>query len=371
MNYASLRVVVLCHYGRTGYNVLRALGSIGAKVFVVIDRRSASLRHSRKCVVIQQVESIDSADPELVADQINTLHKAQFVDCVMACDVESLRLLSRMQPILLPRTFPMAPIPTIELLNDKWEFYKLCVDVDVRVPRTIFFPEASAIDPSRIATEIGFPAVLKPSRGYGQRGIHFLSSIGDVDRAMRLSSDAGGLVVQQFVKGNDWAISIFATEGHITHWTAWECPGQMEKSLGVSRFLITRFVPREDLFEQVAAIVAATEFSGVANFDARLDDVDSTMKMFECNPRFFGRLCAARLCGLDFVKAGLPMEDRQAFSIREGFYYPWQHLGTACGWKNMVTGRWKLGHLLQDMREMLADPIPPVIRKLSHEDALR
>ncbi len=371
MSYASLRVVVLCHYGRTGYNVLRALRSIGARTFVVIDRRSASLRHSRQCVVIHQAECIDSADPQFVANRINALHKTQFIDCVMACDVESLRLLSRMQPILEPHTFPMAPMPVIELLNDKWEFYKLCVQADVLVPKSIFLPEASAIDPSTIATEIGFPAVLKPSRGYGQRGIHFLSNMADVDRAIRHVSDSGALIVQQFVKGNDWAISIFATEGRITHWTAWECPGQMEKSLGVSRFLITRFVPRQDLFEQAAAIVTATGFSGVANFDARLDVSDSTMKMFECNPRFFGRLCAARLCGLDFVKAGLPMEDRQAFSIRDGFYYPWQHLATARGWKNMVTGQWKVGHLLQDMREMLADPIPPVLRKLRHEDALR
>jgi glutathione synthase/RimK-type ligase-like ATP-grasp enzyme len=367
---SHLRIVLLCHYGRTGYNILRALGSIGAEVFAVIDQRSASLRYSTRCKVIHFADRIDLADPETVVNRINDLHKARYIDCVMASDVESLTLLANIKDDLVPATFPMADLPVILLLNDKWEFCKLSRKTGVEIPNTIFFPEKCAIDPCQIATEIGFPAVLKPSQGYGQRGIVHFFSRDDVEAYLREAPDNGGVVVQEFVEGPDWAISVFAMEGKIALWTAWECPGQLEKSYGVGRFLTTEFQTRTDLLEMAAALISETNFSGVANFDARLDVKTNSMKLFECNPRFFGRLSAARLCGLDFVKIGLPFENSQPLSMLHGFYYPWQELFTARGWRNLRSGRWNKDHLFRDVYEMLRDPMPPVVRKLISEDSL-
>lgn len=369
VNHGNLRIVLLCHYGRTGYNILRALGSIGAEVFAVIDRRSASLRFSTRCKVIHFADRIDLADPTIVAKRINELHKTEFIDCVMASDVESLTLLANIKDDLLPATFPMAKLSVILQLNDKWEFCKLSRKTGVAIPNTIFFPEKCAVDARQIETEIGFPAVLKPSQGYGQRGIvHFGRE--DVESYRREAPDHGGVVVQEFVEGSDWAISVFALDGKVALWIAWECPGQLEKSYGVGQFQTTEFQSRTDLFDMAAALVAETNFSGVANFDARLDVKTNSMKLFECNPRFFGRLSAARLCGLDFVKVGLPFETSQPLSVRHGFYCPWQELFTTRGWRNLRSGRWNKGHLFQDVYEMLMDPMPPVVRKLISEDSL-
>jgi glutathione synthase/RimK-type ligase-like ATP-grasp enzyme len=370
VSHSNLRIVLLCHYGRTGYNILRALGSIGAEVFAVIDRRSASLRYSTRCKVIHFADCIDKADPKTVAARINELHRTQFIDCVMASDVESLTLLAKIKDDLRPATFPMAELAVILRLNDKWEFCKLSRNTGVAIPNTIFFPERTVIDPNQVETEIGFPAVLKPSQGYGQRGIAHFSGPEDVEAYRRDSHYDGGVVVQEFIEGPDWAISIFAIDGKIALWTAWECPGQLEKSYGVGRFQTTEFQNRTDLLEMAAALVAATNFSGVANFDARLDVKTNSMKLFECNPRFFGRLSAARLCGLDFVKVGLPFETPQQLAMHHGFYYPWQELFTARGWRNLRSGRWNKDHLFRDVYEMLRDPIPPVMRKLISEDSL-
>jgi predicted ATP-grasp superfamily ATP-dependent carboligase len=370
VTHSNLRVVLLCHYGRTGYNILRALGSIGAEVFAVIDKRSASLRYSTRCKVIHFADRIDLADPATVVNRINELHKTEFIDCVMASDVESLTLLANIKDDLLPATFPMAELSVILQLNDKWEFCKLSRRTGVAIPNTIYFADKGAIDSHQIETELGFPAVLKPSQGYGQRGIVHFFSHDDVETYRREAPDNGGVVVQEFVEGPDWAISVFAMNGRIALWTAWECPGQMEKSYGVGRFLTTEFQSRTDLLDMAAALVAETDFSGVANFDARLDVKTNTMKLFECNPRFFGRLSAARLCGLDFVKVGLPVESPQRLAIRHGFYYPWQELFTARGWRNLRSGRWNKDHLFRDVYEMLMDPMPPVVRKLISEDSL-
>ena len=93
------------------------------------------------------------------------------------------------------------------------------------------------------------------------------------------------------------------------------------------------------------------------------------MKMFECNPRFFNRMLAARLCGLDFVRAGLPVRSTQPFALDSGRFHPWNELLTARGAWRFVTGNWELRPLAGDIGEMLLDPLPPIMRKMLREEA--
>jgi predicted ATP-grasp superfamily ATP-dependent carboligase len=356
-----LNVVLLSHWGRSGYNVLRALNAMGARTFLIHDNRSASLRLSRCCKVVHSTPEIAEADPAAVIGVINQLHRSVGIDSVIASDVESLTLLAKIKPDLQAPVFPIAELGTLLALNNKWEFYKLCVAEGVAVPKTLFFEG-----------ELGFPVVVKPVAGYGQRGILVLADKQDLEA--RLLRDASyaycGIVVQEFVEGRDWALSVFARDGRVEHWTAWACPGQLEAGYGVGRFLVTEFCDRRDLMEMGARIISATGFSGVANFDARLDARSNAMKMFECNPRFFNRMLAARFCGLDFVRAGLPRsEGAPRISLHRRHYYPWQELFSIRGARRLLNGEWKPSLLARDVYEMLSDPLPPIVRKLTREDA--
>lgn len=369
---APLNVVLLSHWGRSGYNILRALNSMGAKTFLIHDQRSASLRLSRCCKVVHATPEIAEADPAVVTRIINDLHRSVGIDSVIASDIESLTLLARIKADLQAPIFPIAELDTLLTLNNKWEFYKLCVAHSVAAPKTLFFEDRSAINPDAVASELEFPVVVKPVAGYGQRGILVLTDPRDLQS--RLLRDHaypyGGVVIQEFVEGCDWALSVFARHGRIEHWTAWACPGQLEAGYGVGRFLVTKFCDRQDLMEMGEKIIAATNFSGVANFDARLDTRSNTMKMFECNPRFFNRMLAARFCGLDFVWAGLPRsEGRPRISLDQKQYYPWQELFSARGTRRLLSGEWKLSLLARDVYELLIDPLPPIVRKLTGEDA--
>jgi predicted ATP-grasp superfamily ATP-dependent carboligase len=369
---APLNVVLLSHWGRSGYNVLRALTAMGARTFLIHDSRSASLRFSRCCKVVHSTSEIAEADPATVIRIINDLHRSVGIDSVIASDVESLTLLARMKPDLRAPVFPIAELSTLLLLNNKWEFYKLCVAQGVAAPKTLFVEDKSAIDPADIAAELSFPVVVKPVAGYGQRGILILSDTRDLEtRLLRNEAyDYGGMVIQEFVEGCDWALSVFARNGAIEHWTAWACPGQLEAEYGIGRFMTTAFCDRRDLMEMGEKIIAATGFSGVANFDARFDVRSDSMKMFECNPRFFNRMLAARFCGLDFVRVGLPGAEIGAkISLDQKHHYPWQELFSVRGARRLLNGEWKPSLLARDVFELLIDPLPPIMRKITHEDA--
>ena len=362
-----MRVLLLCHYGRTGYNILRALRSLGAVTYAMIDDRSRSLRYSRACKVVYHTQNIDMANQDKVVQIINDLHDQEGLDSVIASEVESLSLLSHIRDRIRAPIFPLADLTAINALNNKWDFYKLCCAASVTVPKTLFFPADTPLAETVIEQDLGFPAIVKPVAGYGQRGITILKSRGDI---APIRSDHGGVIVQQYVEGVDWSLSVFAKDGEIKHWTAWECPNQLNNpTYGKLRFLITEFHERCDLFNMGQRIIGATNFSGVANFDARLDRHSGVMKMFECNPRFFNRMGAARICGLDFVAAGLLPERKQMVCLGTGHYYPWQELFTTEGVRLLLNGQWKAQALLRDVYEMVTDPLPPFVRNMTREDA--
>lgn len=363
-----LNVVLICHFGRTGYNILRSLKAVNARVYLVHDQRAASLSYSRRCKVVHAAQNLGSADPDRVLGIINDLHRQVGLDSVIASDVESLAFLSKFRERLLAPVFPMADADTLATLNDKWTFYKLCEAASVAVPKSLSVECRAEFNVETVERELGYPVIIKPVDSYGQRGISILRNRAQAEEWKSRVDHDHPVIIQEYIEGTDWAISVFAQNGVIKHWVSWVCPSQLDTGYGVGRFLATEFRPRDDLFEMTQKVVAATAFSGVANFDARYDDQASRMKMLECNPRFFNRMSAARLSGLDFVRPGLPVAGDQPVTLGNVGYYPWQELFSARGLRRLMRGQWRVAPLLHDVFDMGTDPLPPIIRKWAHED---
>ncbi len=364
-----LNIVLICHFGRTGYNILRSLRAMGAQVYLIHDNRSASLRFSRRCTVIHASEDLQTTNPDSVLGIINDLHLDIGLDSVMASDVESLAFLSRIKDRLLAPVFPMSDADTLMTLHNKWEFYKLCETAAVAVPKSLLLNSKTECNLDIVQRELGFPIIIKPVDSYGQRGITILRGRTQAAEWQRSREDYDqAVIVQEYLEGRDWALSVFALDGVIKHWVSWVCPSQLDSGYGIGRFLATEFIPRDDLLDMTQKIIAATHFSGVANFDARYDDHACTMKMLECNPRFFNRMSAARLSGLDFVRPGLPVGGSQPIHLGNVSYYPWQELFSKRGLQRLLQRKWRLAPLLHDLYEMGTDPLPPIVRKWVQED---
>jgi biotin carboxylase len=366
-----LNVVLICHYGRSGYNVLRSLRAVGARVFVIRDARAVSMRYSLRSKTICTVPQLDGADPDVIANIINELHRERGVDSVIGADVESQSLILRMRDRLTCPIFPISDPETLQILNNKWTFYQLCVRHEVPVPKTLLWDPNAGADPELVGQELGWPVVVKPAIGYGQRGILVLQDRDDFARRF-IRTGFGrdqSLIIQEYLEGPDWALGVFARDGKVEHWAAWVCPGQLDTTYGIGRFTSTEFLDRSDLAEMGERLVAATAFSGVANFDLRFDARTSTIRMLECNPRCFNRMLATRAIGVDFVKPGLRGHaGTQPRSLGRASFYPWHELFTLRGIKRLLKGDWPLGPLARDLRDMLDDPLVPIMRKIHKED---
>ncbi len=363
-------VVLVCHLGRAGYNLQRALMAIGVRSYLVYDNCAASVRWSRGTTPLHRTDDLDTADPTVIADKINQLHRNINISSVIPADVQATLLVVKMLPLLTAPVFPVPDPDMLRRLDDKWEFAKICMANGIAIPKTMFFHTNADFDRQRVEAEIGYPAIVKPSIGLGQRNIVVLRTEQDAIDFKAASSHPSGMVVQEYVEGRDWSLSVLAREGVVTHLTAWECPPQLGESYGVARYMTTTFRHHDELIAMGKRVVAAARFSGIANFDARLSP-EGRMVLFECNPRFFNRMLAARMCGLNFVAAGLPgFSLKQQISLTAGDYYPWQELFTWRGLKLLLSRRWKLRHLISDLSEMLRDPLPPLIRQWTGEDEM-
>lgn len=351
-----MQVVLISGWSISGYHVLRALRAIGATVYLIYDRRSVSLRYSLACKPIYRIPDLTKTDPREIATQINNLHHHKSIDCVIGSDLDSLLLIEQMRDIVAPPVFPMTKPEVLLQLHNKWEFFRTCRELSINVPNCIRV-RSGPMDPDEVARTIGFPLVIKPTALYGQRGLIFIR-----DKAQLIDNFIVGdypyrdVIMQEFVPGQDWGMSVMARNGLITHWTTFLC----------LNYVSAQFRENYELFRMVEKIIAATEFTGVANFDARLDTKTGSLHLFECNPRFFLRTTAARLNGLNFVKAGLCPE-KTPLGLSAGDYFHWRDILTHSAMRAIVQRTWKVRTLVQDLYEMFLDPLPILIRRMTGE----
>lgn len=350
----SLRIVLICGNGAFGKPVLRSLATLGARAHLVCDRRSAYLRFSIACDgVLLTSENLPEESREKIVAAIERLHRERAVDLVVAAEVASMRILAEIKDRLPCAAFPTADSVTLARLHHKWSFYELCRACDAPTPRTIYFPRKELATADEIERTLGFPVIAKPLGEHGASGVTYVAGPDEFaakvrDNRMLRSPD---LLVQEYIAGPDLGLSVFARSGEIEHWAMFLCCDDG----------VIEFIDRPDFLDAVRRLMTLTGFTGVANFDARLDTRCDAVKLLECNPRFFGRMKATRLCGLDFLQAGLAAHGLHAppmTSLGNGRYHPLRQFLPPSGWRRVARGEWPFSSFRDGVREFISDPIP-------------
>jgi biotin carboxylase len=352
-------VVLLAARGATGYAVLKALHAMGARVHLICDCRS-SIRFSRYARVLHVSRDLRAESPRRILDVINEGYRRNPVDFVLASDVAETMLLNEIRAELPIPAFPSADNATLRLLDNKWSFNRLCAAIGVSVPDSMFFPSKDQLDVARIESEFGYPVVIKPIDQSGGDGVVIVASREALSAKVlseRYSYGAAGIIVQRYVRGRDWGYSAFAVDGRIGVALTFVCGPNWE----------TEFRRNRDLIEASGRIVEHLRYTGVLNFDCRLDDETKSFQFLECNPRFFRRVNASRLGGVNFVRAAFSVSE---VAIPDGFHYLLPRCAfTREGARCLVQGCWPLSTLGADMLETLSDPIPGLVQNAAWAEA--
>jgi predicted ATP-grasp superfamily ATP-dependent carboligase len=353
-----MEAVLLCHNARLGQVVLDTLHANGVKPWLVVDPTTASSLRSSRLIRGTLLAKPDlAAHAQTIADLIYSLNRAP--DVVLAADVEGLLILSALRDQLGGLRFPQPEHETLTLLNNKWTFRNLCNELGLPTPKSMYYAAKTNIDPGVIAREVGFPVVLKPAAKFSSVGLRMVASEDAMRRIMqdtRYQFDS--LIVQQFIIGNDIGGSLFARDGKVIAATTFDC-GENDATV---------FHSMPEFAAMMSRIIQATRYTGVANFDARVD-VEGHIHLFECNPRFFMRLSAVRICGLDLLRLGL-LTATGVNGEAQGSYYAKSDILTWNGVCRVLSGEWRTRILLQSWREACHDPWP-LMRRRAGTDPLR
>ncbi len=294
-------------------------------------------------------------------DAINRHNAHGPLDLVMCSDVEGLCLLADIRGEIEPAPFPMSPRAVLERLNNKWAFRTLCDKLQLNAPPTLFFSRGTALDVDRVSDEIGLPAVVKPVAKWASIGMRIVGSAGALrDVVSDVECQGEDVVVQKFIRGRDVGMGLFARDGRVVASCTFFC-GERDAA---------EFADMPSFRRIGAAIVRSTSFTGIANFDARFDEA-GRFWLLECNPRFFMRLGAARMCGLDLLKLGLPGEQAGIVPTASGSYHPRSDILSRSGIRRALRRRSSALVLMQGVMEAMADPLPLLLRRFGEDQIQR
>jgi biotin carboxylase len=230
---------------------------------------------------------VDIADAAQVVEIARELQVSGVVTA--ASDVAVPAVSEVVRELGLPGLAPEAAL----CCRDKLACFRSLVSAGHRVPMTI--PVSTASEAARAVEQVaGYPAIVKPRRGGGGRGVTVVHSNADLEPALQCARRAygpgpHGVLVQELIAGRSVGVEAFFFQNELA--CAFVLDDQFESGYvspaGHSLPSTLTAAQEQSVVAAVAALGRTLGLSaGPANFDLRL--VDGETILLEVNPRLGG-----------------------------------------------------------------------------------
>jgi predicted ATP-grasp superfamily ATP-dependent carboligase len=192
------------------------------------------------------------------------------------------------------------PVPDNKLLEklvNKLYFMRLAESLGFSTPVTMKM--VSTLDVQDTIDRLWLPMLAKPVIGEGGVGIIEISNAKTLKKLLESSAVGVEMILQQKVPGEDVALTLLADKGKIF--------SVMLRKRWFTRWQSRAFDPmadieffRDDWLEGLCReFVHQTQFSGIADFDLKVDFESHRVWFLESDPRMMGGLISALLFGLN------------------------------------------------------------------------
>lgn len=359
-----MNVLIVSSSNSITLSLLRCLGLLNIRSHVInIWKSSDSLRFSRFCKnYVSSFISESSQDTEKIANIINDYCKKQKIDIIIPSGLLGTVLIALVkEKMIYSSVFPLNSAEQISNLNNKWYFYHLLKQHNIPTPETTLIETPEQIE----LLNLTFPIIVKPldqSNGYGVKRI---DSIEDLHRyVLKVNQlDNLPLLAQKYIHGYDILLNVLAEDGKLVAWTI---------NRRVPYFF--EFFKDEKILEIAHKLVYSCNYNGVANFDIRFDERTNSVKVIECNPRFWASFGASVSYGIDFVNLGmllaqgqkLPDNLKKELTCTEPEKIPYP---SPCQFiKGLLLGKYpflEINKIRNDLAwQSILDPLPDIYEKI-------
>lgn len=241
--------------------------------------------------------------PEL-ADEISSLASRLKVDVIVPSSFESVKFAIEMRERLSESAnlIPLSSMEIVELLDDKFSFYKFCCEHDLPHPASCLLRGVQDIDGQELQ-QLKYPLLTKPIMGVGEEGIFRFDSATELrDKMHEVSADYFPVIAQEWLDGEDIDFNGYALEGEVAVSSVMRTHVHYR---GAQEIRLTEFVKHEEVSRLGHELVKRSGFTGPLNVDLRIRKSDGKVFFIEVNPRFWARSVDSLIDGLNFVDAGI------------------------------------------------------------------
>lgn len=318
------RVLVLDGFWNKTVAAVRSLGRRG--FFVGVGERTllSPAFFSRYCSR-RFLHPSPARNPSGFLDALERELRIRRYDVVLPMEFSTQLLLSRNRERL--ETWARLPVPDADLClraNDKGWVTRQAMRLGIEVPATVF--PAGPDEASRMADRLPYPVLVKPRTSSGGRGIRranrpeeFLYAYASVHARFpvpivqeELSAGGTGLGVACLLNFSSRPCASFAYR-RLREYPAGGGPSTLRES-----------VLDPELVRLSETLLSSIGWTGVAMVEFRTDPRDGRPKLLEVNPRFWGSLNHAIVCGVDFphllyrlaVEGDLPVQGPYRAGVR-------------------------------------------------------
>ena len=249
--------------------------------------------------------AVDFTDLDTAAARIVEYGRAHPVDAILAVDDSATILATRAAAAL---DLPHNPIEAAEAARDKGLMRALFAAHGV--PSTTFRRFPLATDPAVIAEQVTFPAVVKPLRLSGSRGVIRADNPAELAMAVaRLKRlllgdgyplDGTDMLVEDFIPGGEVALEGLLTDGRLRVLALFDKPDPLdgpffEETIYVTPSRLPRATQRAIARVAEAAARAIGLRDGPVHAELRVPPVPDSPRMLEIAGRSIGGLCSTIL----------------------------------------------------------------------------
>jgi predicted ATP-grasp superfamily ATP-dependent carboligase len=304
--------------------VLRCLGQAPDVISHILSRAHRPLsKFSRYCNMCHYNSSKN--DTEWI-EVIKKIVEKYNIDVLLPTSIESIKFVSRHYNTLAEIAY-IPPTPDNELLNmadDKWSFYCFIKENDLPASPTILFADqTNIISKPQALDSIEFPALLKPTREMGGRGIIKIEKRSDffstIEQKKALQPELR-YIVQSYIPGADLCLGVFCEHGKILSYVLQKDILPQSNSFGYQK--VMEYVNNDMAMEIGTKLISSMAWNGMAFIDLRIDSRDNSMKLLEVNPRLGRAFLGALTAGVNFPlnlcysAMGINITDKQKESVR-------------------------------------------------------
>ena len=291
---------VLVTDGRTlsALAIARSLGSKGIRVDCG-DTSARTITSFSKFVSESIVyPSPAESQSDFVACLLERAKKRQYDLIVPTSDETALALAKHSAALSSYTTVYLPEYDSMRTLLDKGKTMRLAERNGVSIPET-YYPDELGIE--TVSERVSYPALIKPRRSSGARGIRIVDSAGELERAYtEVQQEYDAPIVQEYIDhdGGHFSIgALFDRNSELVALHVYEETKQYPVSGGPA--VEAESVPVESWVYDLLQIFDAVDWVGPAHMDVLYDISDETPKLLEVNPRFWMSVALSIRSGVD------------------------------------------------------------------------